>query len=51
MGQRLRATARLVDVRDQRLFTTAGELRLADGRLAASATGLFAVPRPGTFGR
>ena len=50
MGQPLRARARLVEGRDGRVFKTEGELRLADGRLAATATGVFAVPRSGTFG-
>ena len=50
MGQRLQATARLVDSKDRRVFHTAGELRLPDGSVAATATGVFAVPRSGTFG-
>lgn len=49
MGQRLQARARLVEA-GQRSYRTAGELRLADGRVAATATGLFAVPQNGTFG-
>lgn len=50
MGQPLRATALLVHAKEDRVFRTSGELRLADGRVAATATGIFAVPRGGTFG-
>jgi acyl-coenzyme A thioesterase PaaI-like protein len=50
MGQPLHATARLVEAMDDRLFKTSGELRLADGQVAATASGMFAVPRAGTFG-
>ena len=50
MGQPLRATAQLVDNKDNRVFRTSGELHLSDGTIAASATGVFAVPRGGTFG-
>jgi uncharacterized protein (TIGR00369 family) len=47
MGQRLRASARLIEARDERVFRTEGELRLADGSLAATATGVFVVPKGG----
>lgn len=50
MGQRLSASARLVEAESERKFRTAAELRLEDGSLAVTATGLFAVPRKGTFG-
>lgn len=50
LGQRLRASAQLVEAENERKFRTSAELRLADGQLAATATGLFAVPRKGTFG-
>lgn len=49
MGQRLRATARLVESKDDRVFRTAGELHLPGGELAATATGVFAMPRGGMF--
>jgi acyl-coenzyme A thioesterase PaaI-like protein len=49
MGQPLRATARLLENKEDRVFRTAGELRLPDGQLTATATGVFAVPRGGTF--
>lgn len=50
MGQQLRATARLLESKDQRVFKTAGELRLADGSVAATASGVFVAPRGGTLG-
>jgi acyl-coenzyme A thioesterase PaaI-like protein len=50
MGQPLRATARLVEARENRIFQTVGELHLPDGQVAATATAVFAVPRGGTFG-
>jgi uncharacterized protein (TIGR00369 family) len=50
MGQPLQASARLLESKDNRIFRTAGELKLADGQVAATATGVFAVPRGGTFG-
>ena len=49
MGQTLRAMARLVDSKQDRVFNTSGELLLADGTVAASATGVFVVPKAGTF--
>lgn len=49
MGQRLTAIGRVIEPGERR-YRTEGELRLADGRIAASATGIFAVPRTGTFG-
>ncbi|HLG71265.1 MAG TPA: PaaI family thioesterase [Chloroflexota bacterium] len=49
IGQPLRATARLLENKEDRVFRTSGELRLPDGQLAASATAVFAVPRGGTF--
>ena len=50
MGQTLQAAARLTEAREDRLFKTAAELFLPDGSIAATATGVFAVPRGGTFG-
>ena len=49
MGQTLRAKARLVDSKEDRVFNTSGELLLPDGSVAASATGVFVVPKGGTF--
>ncbi len=50
MGTPLRATAQLVESKENRVFRTAGELLLPSGQVAATATAVFAVPRGGTFG-
>ncbi len=49
IGDTLRAVARLVETKDDRVFKTEGEMLLPDGSVAASATGVFVVPREGTF--
>ncbi len=50
MGTPLRATAQLIESKEDRVFRTSGELLLPDGQVAATATAVFAVPRGGTFG-
>ena len=50
MGQTLRASATLVEARDERVFKTRAELRLPDGSLAATASGVFTMPRGGGIG-